>query len=86
VTTYVCSNCGELNAPGATFCVNCRSFLAWDEELSPASMRPEWPEVEPAESTESRLQITSKQKVMAVPATGEPATLTLQVTNTALRS
>jgi hypothetical protein len=31
VTTYVCSNCGERNAPGTTFCVNCHSFLAWDE-------------------------------------------------------
>ena len=31
VTTYVCSNCGERNAPGTTFCVNCHAFLAWDE-------------------------------------------------------
>lgn len=31
MTTYVCSNCGERNAPGTTFCVNCHAFLAWDE-------------------------------------------------------
>ena len=31
VTTYVCSNCGERNAPGTAFCVNCHAFLAWDE-------------------------------------------------------
>jgi P pilus assembly chaperone PapD len=31
VTTYVCSNCGERNAPGTDFCVSCHAFLAWDE-------------------------------------------------------
>ena len=31
MTTYVCSNCGERNAPGTDFCVSCHAFLAWDE-------------------------------------------------------
>ena len=31
MTTYVCSNCGERNAPGTMFCTNCHAFLAWDE-------------------------------------------------------
>ena len=31
VMTFVCGSCGERNAPGTSFCINCGAFLAWDE-------------------------------------------------------
>ncbi len=118
MTTYVCSNCGERNAPGTTFCTNCHAFLAWDEvegendkpagnpgeaTVIPAhtdtqpqqqqreadgvgtTVRPavsDTPEGEPTQATEGALQIVADQKSATVPATGELATLSMQVMNT----
>jgi hypothetical protein len=112
VTTYVCSNCGERNAPGTIFCVNCHAFLAWDEvtgedddtgnatviptrtdprpQQQPVEndlgtvLRPAGPLTPPeaAESTDGRLQISAEQHSVTVPATGQPATLTVRVMNT----
>jgi len=112
VTTYVCSNCGERNAPGTTFCVSCHAFLAWDEveggdddagsssTVIPArtQLQQQQPEYDvgtvlrppvsissdegTAEGNEDRLQISAEQKAVTVPATGEPATLTVRVMNT----
>ncbi|HWI00063.1 MAG TPA: zinc-ribbon domain-containing protein, partial [Propionibacteriaceae bacterium] len=120
MTTYVCSNCGERNAPGTTFCVNCHAFLAWDEveggdderdaegnmagEATVIPARPDTqarqqhdendvgtvlrppgssaPEGAAADGGDGRLQVTAEQKSVTVPATGQPATLTVRVMNT----
>ncbi len=120
MTTYVCSNCGERNAPGTTFCVNCHAFLAWDEvegsdderdaankageaTVIPAHtdkrkrqqyeehdvgtvLRPagSFTEDELPETGDSGLQISAEQKSVTVAATGEPATLAVQVINTSM--
>src|SRR5215210_584341 len=114
VTTYVCSNCGEHNAPGTTFCVNCHAFLAWDDVASEeeqggseetviptrtdaggqpsrnaddddTAVRPAVTETTQATSsdgTDGGLLVNAEESSVTVPATGEPASLAVQVMNT----
>ena len=113
VTTSVCSNCGERNAPGTIFCVNCHAFLTWDEVAgedddrgnatvipsrtgAKAQQRPDeddvgtaqrpavrlQPEADMADGVDNGLQIRAEESAVTVPATGQPATLPVWVTNT----
>lgn len=91
-----CGECGEQNPPGATFCVHCRSYLGWGEPASdrpgsaerPAEGGPTEPETppppdadRPARPGQGPFRINAATGRIAVPATGEPAVLSITVTN-----
>jgi hypothetical protein len=74
VTTYVCSNCGERNAPGTDFCVSCHAFLAWDEvegdgdKGSEATVIPARTDTQPQQQSEDEMGTVLRPATVSAPA------------------
>jgi ribosomal protein L40E len=89
---YVCDRCGEVNPIETVFCVNCHAYLDLAPRIRVRATAPE-PGRNPAsatrhsvptDSTEGLFRITAAQREVAVPATGEPAVLSLRIRNTSV--